>query len=248
MKLRLWTFLRNLTGYARLTLPYGKGGWITVDERCLPQREIFVTGFYEPEVWESLSSRAASDEIVWDVGAHIGSFSIPAMLDSRVKEVHAFEPDPLHAEVLSVNLSLNRGRYILHPLALSNRHEKRTLYHGPLENSGLSSLIARSHGQRLEVDCLTADELVFQGGIPAPTLLKVDVEGWESRFFQGAERLLEEYPSKAIVVESEYRAPDEVANPFIANFLEKRGYSIRWIRRSSGLVEPRENFMATRNS
>src|SRR5262245_1719002 len=109
MKLRIWSLLRRFVEYRRLTVPYFETGWITVDERDYLQEMILRTGRYEPEVWSSLAEVAKSDEIVWDIGANIGSFTICALLDNRIRKVHAFEPDPLHAEVLSYNVALNEG-------------------------------------------------------------------------------------------------------------------------------------------
>lgn len=108
-KLRLWSWLRRLMRYSRFTIKYANDGWITLDERDYLQHEILTKGCYEPEVWGSLSTFALQDECVWDVGANIGSFAIIAMLDSRVRALHVFEPDPYHADILAYNLRSNRG-------------------------------------------------------------------------------------------------------------------------------------------
>lgn len=216
-----------------------------MDERDWLQREIFVTGAYEPEVWAALSSFLTADEVMWDVGAHVGSFAIRALVDPRVREVHAFEPDPVHADVLAINLALNKGQYTIHRFALSGRRERARLYHGPPANTGLSSLAAQPNlnGESFEVDCRTADELVFEGLAP-PTLMKIDVEGWESEVLYGAVRLLSESPPKAIVFEAEYMEGDEIRDRSLARWLESLGWNIRHIKRPSGLVEERENFIA----
>ena len=247
MKMRLWGWLRKWGNYPRLTVRYAAAGWITVDERDLLQREILVNGFYEPEVWEALSSLADSEEVFWDVGAHIGTFSVRALLDPRVRVVHAFEPDPLSAEILEFNLRLNdpsQSRWALHRIALSDRRERRRLYSGPDSNTGLSSLVPRPNGLVFEVSCLSADELVFLQGIDSPTLMKIDVESWEGAVIRGAQRLLAEKPPKAIVLEAGYREPGHVSDPSLARYLESWGYTIRHVRRPSGIVEERENFVA----
>src|SRR5688572_13952315 len=104
MKLRLWSLLRKSLNRPRLVIPYMKNGYITVDEQDWLQRQIFATGFYEHEVWCALSEFIDSNEILWDVGAHIGSVSIQAVLDPCVKEVHAFEPEPNRANILEFNI------------------------------------------------------------------------------------------------------------------------------------------------
>lgn len=244
MKLRLWRWCRTLAGYPRLTVPYGGGGWITVDERDWLQGRILAEGGYEREVWDALSAFAAEDECVWDVGAHIGSVAVCALLDPRVQEVHAFEPDARHSAALRINLALNRGRFTQHLVALSDRAERRRLFIGPSSNTGLSSLAGG--GAALEVECRTADELVFRDGVTAPTLLKIDVEGWEGRVLRGARRLLSEQPPKAVVLECAAGKGGEIQESGVAEHLERRGYRLAWIKRPSGVVEARENFLAVR--
>ena len=208
MKLRIWTHLRRLTSYRRLTIPYMRTGWITLDERDYLEGVILKNGAYEPEVWRTLANSAQSNEIVWDIGSNIGSFAICALLDSRVAEVHAFEPDPLHAEVLAYNLGLNRGHCKIHRFALSNKLEQKVLLHAVFPHGGGSTFIDNpQHGQfdgPCHVDCSTIDHLVYREGAKPPTLLKIDVEGWEMQVLEGAIELMRKHPPKAIVVECDF--------------------------------------------
>ncbi|MBI1748350.1 MAG: FkbM family methyltransferase [Acidobacteria bacterium] len=248
MKLRLWDWLRKGLKYSRLTVSYGKNGWISVDERDLLQRQILATGTYEMEVWETLAARATSCEVVWDVGAHIGSVAIRALMDARVKEVHAFEPDPRHSEILAINLALNQGLYTIHRLALGSRCGAMKLYRGPLANTGLSSLVAPPEADREEftVNCRTADELVFRDGITPPTLMKIDVEDWEYAVLIGAKRVLRASPPKAIVFESRSDPHGEILDRRLIDYLKDVGYRVQRIRRPSGIVDVRENYLAIR--
>ena len=244
-KLRLWEWMRRLTGHPLFLVRYMKDGWIHVDERDRIGRELFIEGFYEPEVWETLAAFADSNEIVWDIGAHIGSFALRPMSDPRVQEVHAFEPNPRQLEILSSNVSMNSGRCVVHPFALSDRQETRPLYQGPPHNTGLSSLAVAVSEEADVVNCRTVDSLVFEEKIPPPSLLKVDAEDWELHVFQGAERTLSEFPPKAIVFEG---IDEESGLPAgeAASFLKKKGYAIRHIERRSNRREYRENYLAAR--
>lgn len=248
MKLSFYYGIRRLSGYPRLTFPYGEGGWITVDERDSIGHEILARGHYEPEVWEKLAAFADSREVVWDIGSHIGSFAIRAGLDPRVKEVHSFEPDPGSRAVLVSNLILNRGQHITHPVALSDKREIRKLFLGPSYNGGLSSLFLEVSEETVQVDCKTADELVFEDKINPPTLMKIDVEGWERQVLKGSQRLLKEIPPKAIIFESECKQSGEISTPVLTNLLESLGFRVTRIQRPSGLIEPRENFLAVRKT
>jgi FkbM family methyltransferase len=246
MKLRFWWTLRRVVGFPRLTMPYAGGGWITVNESDHLQGQIFTHGDYEPEVWETLARFANHNEVFWDVGANIGSVSIKALQDPRVAQVHAIEPDPLHADTLELNLSLNRGRYQIHRVALSDRSEWKIVYHGPSANSGLSTLVEGllPTGQRFEVECLPLDTLVQERRAPSPTLMKIDVEGWEVRVLHGAAATLADAPPRAIVFEAECDQLANMLDTSLVNFLEHYGYDVRHIPRKGGWIEPRENYLA----
>ncbi len=213
--------------YGRFTIPYGNSGWLTVDERCFLQRNIFVSGSDEPEVAEALFRCAAEREVVWDVGANIGSFAVLARLDDRVDEVVCCEPDPENREILDMNLSLNRGApYRILPVALSDHTGQALLDQGPPTNRGMSRLIAS--GDRKETTCIvrcqTIDELVFEHKLPAPTLIKIDVEGWEREVLLGAQRVLRHLPPKAVIFESRCDGSGEPLNRSIAELL-----AVHWL-------------------
>jgi FkbM family methyltransferase len=257
MKLRLWRYMRQASGYPPLTIAYGRGGWITIDERDWLQSSIFTRGTYEPEVWEALAQHAAADEVVWDVGANIGSFALQVVRDSRVTTVCAFEPDPLTLQTLSTNLELNGNPARLYPLALSDATERKALIHGPTTNSGMSTLSPTEHtgmtthvshpGHPLpafEVACRTTDDLIARGEVPAPTLMKIDVEGWEYRVLNGAQELLRSARLKAIVFEAGRDATGQLADDRLGRLLLQSGYSLSHIRRPERELRGVENYLA----
>jgi FkbM family methyltransferase len=252
MKLRIWHYLRRFMDYRRLTITYLNSGWITIDERDYIQDLILRTGHYEPEVWGSLAEVAKSNEVIWDVGANIGSFTIRALLDSRVDKVHAFEPDPLHAEILSYNVALNYGCYQIHQCALGNEIERKKLRHAVFPHGGGSTLAVNPTYTRFDgefqIECLTVDQLIFDEHTEAPTLMKIDVEGWEYEVLKGATRLLARNPPKAIVFEGDSDEAGSIKNIEVVQLLENFGYSVSWIRRPEGDIFHRENYFARHKS
>jgi FkbM family methyltransferase len=245
MKIRLWNwFWTRMDGRLRLQLPYAENGWITLNVRDWLQFLIFLQGFCELEVWETLMAHAQTDEVVWDVGANIGSLSIRAVLDKRVRAVHSFEPNPGHLEILRLNLALNQGPCTIHPVGLSDRAEVRPLYEGTQTNMGLASFEPAEGRKSRNVRCRTADELVYGEGVPAPTRLKIDVEGWEDRVLAGAARLLAEQPPKTIVIECACHPDGSLVDRGAADRLLRAGYSFTRMLRPDGSIEPRENYVA----
>jgi FkbM family methyltransferase len=258
MKLRLWRYIRQLSGYPPLTIAYGRGGWISVDERDWLQSAILSSGSYEPEVWATLAHHATCDEVVWDVGAHIGSFVLETTQDSRVRSVCAFEPDPVTLETLHRNLALNGHPARVYPLALSDTAEWRPLMHGPATNTGMSTLSPTSntgmteHVSRraelpmFEVLCRTADELIAEGSAPAPTLMKIDVEGWEYQVVNGAQHLLRSNGLKAIVIEAGCDPSGRLLDDRLETLLHHHGYALSRIQRPDGQIRGVENYLAVR--
>ena len=247
-KLRLWGYIRKFQHYARLTIPYHGRGWLTIDERDYLQGKILREGRYEPEVWQNLSRYATAKEVVWDIGANIGSFSVSALLDTRVREVHAFEPDPLHAEVLEYNLQLNSGHWRLHRAALSEQTEVRTLYHASFPHLGGSSLGSDFGHGAFQVECYSIDDFLSNHGVASPTLMKIDVEGWEMAVVCGARRLFAECPPKAVVFEADSDDRGDMKNIEVQRELERYEYSVSWIRRPEGAVYHRENYLAVHSN
>ena len=257
LKLRLWRYMRQISGYAPLTVASGEGRWITLYERDWPQSHILNRGAYEPEVWTALAQHVTQDEVVWDVGAHIGSFALAAAQDSRVRSVCAFEPDPLNLVALRRNLALNGNPALVYPVALSDTTERKTLIHGPATNSGMSTLapsastgmsqhtsVARPPLPTFEVECRTADDLVMQDAVPAPTLMKVDVEGWEYRVLVGASGLLQSATLKALVFESACGTNGRSEDKRLVSLLHQYNYSLSRIERPDGELRGVENYLA----
>jgi FkbM family methyltransferase len=257
MKLRMWRYMRQLSGYAPLTVPYGNGRWIGIDERDWLQSHILHSGAYEPEVWTTLARYASGDDVVWDVGAHIGSFTLTAAQDPRVSQVCAFEPDPGNLANLRRNLELNRTPTRVFPVALSDVPGRRRLVHGPPTNSGMSTFRpssntgmadhTRVNGQSLpvyDVVCQTVDALIESKDAPAPTLMKIDVEGWEYYVLLGARALLESRLLKALVVEAACDAFGRLEDTHLEELLQRSGYSLVRIDRPDRQLYGVENYVA----
>lgn len=247
-KQRLVGHLRRLTGFGPVLVRVRGGGLMELDDRDLVQRAILHDGAYEPEVWESLASFARPGDVLWDIGAHVGGVSVRALGDRRIREVRAFEPDPQLAAALERNLGLNGRGWWVHRLALAGTSQPRALRAAPEANRGLGALApAGALSDGVLVACRTIDELVFDEGLPAPTLLKVDAEGAEPEILEGGDRLLRRRPPRAIALEDAWRQGEDGLEATVAVRLRALGYAVWHLQRPSGVVEPRENFLAVRS-
>lgn len=153
---------------------------------------------------------------IWDVGAHIGYDSLLlAAIGGPRSRVIAFEPNPFNARRFMQHLHRNPGlarRIELRVEALLDRCGTTELHFSEDVDNGSSSVshVAEAAlGKHdcteniLEVSCSTIDQLVFEGEIPAPCLIKLDVEGAEAAVLRGGQRVLASYrPLLAIEVHS----------------------------------------------
>ena len=112
---------------------------------------------------------------VLDVGGHIGGFTTLALRSGA--EVWAYEPDPENFALLEENTAAYNGRVHLEPAALtSGNEEKINLYLNLGANTGTHTLIPTRGRDVVEVPALDFQRVLTE---VEPTVLKVDVEGWE---------------------------------------------------------------------
>jgi FkbM family methyltransferase len=248
-KLRLWGYVWRVLGNPSFEVPYGRGGKMIVRGLDVVERSIMCYGNFEPEVWEALSAYVVGREVLWDVGAHVGTFTVLASQDERIMEVHAFEPNPETFRKLARHLRINETRNVTaHPLGLGSHRATLVLAEGDETNTGTASFQRPQDGRlTMSVPCESGDRLVYEAGLPAPTLMKVDVEGWERPVFEGMARVFVERPPKAIVFEADADAKGAILDTTLVSLLQQRGYEITHIRRPEGLVSEKENYLASRS-
>ncbi|MCA6364010.1 MAG: FkbM family methyltransferase [Bacteroidetes bacterium] len=159
------------------------------------------------------------DTLFYDIGANIGLMSLLAAQKLRhTGEVVAFEPVQSTYDKLLQNISLNpQLENIQHlRLALSDQNGEQKIYLTGPGRDAWNSLVP-AEGVKSET-ILTAklDDLLEQDALdlPPPTLMKIDVEGWEIHVLRGAEKTLREWKPVMLI-------------EFTASNLEAAGASCR---------------------
>lgn len=140
--------------------------------------------------------RPAQGQIVIDVGAHIGRFSLAAARSGA--KLVAVEPNPDNYLLLRENLEKNGIRNALClNVALSNKLETRELHYFREDGATSSlrdnwlALRGRPGAQtRVAVKCRTLDSILDEFGIQHIDWLKIDVEGSEIQVLEGGLRAL----------------------------------------------------------
>jgi len=237
--------LERLTGNRRIVAPTKRGFVMALDRSDFVQQTIFAEGEYEPEVTREILSELRDDDVFYDIGANVGYYTCAA-LKNGVKSVHAFEPDPVAASVLRLNLRLNglMGTSCqVMEMALGCRVGSGTFHRSHVSNSGRSGFRPVDAVASFEVPIETIDSLITAERAPAPTVLKVDVEGLEHEVLLGARRLLEGRPPRLIIFEAHHDLLASPGHP-LSRYLRECGYVIEHLPRLSRIVEDVENYAA----
>jgi len=153
--------------------------WRAVDSLCSK----------EP-LLEPLLELIGDNDVVYDVGAHHGVYSVFAA--HRGARVFAFEPNPACHAPFRANVDINRldPAITLASVALSDTSGTMMLHQG--EGVGVLDAVAADtgRGSAVPVSLVRGDVYAKQQGWPAPTVLKIDVEGYESAVLDGFGDLL----------------------------------------------------------
>lgn len=179
-------------------------------------------------VWENLDEGG----VLFDVGANVGFFSVigARRVGSR-GAVCALEPVPANATLIRQNAARNGlGNVTVIEAAATNRSGRGEL--NVARHAGGSALTtveppADACG-RIAIDLVTIDELVFDRGIRAPTLVKIDVEGAEREVLAGMERTMRAYaPTIVLELDDEASARLDRKEAHCLQLLRSLGYVVR---------------------
>jgi len=147
-------------------------------------------GTYERELQNLFVRTVRAGDVVWDIGANVGFFTLlAARRVSPAGRVLAIEPLPRNLELLKQHLALN-GIGNVTVLAQAVADARGTAFLAPGTSPSMGHLDAE-HG--IEVAVTTIDALVESGVAPAPRIVKMDIEGAESRALAGARQTLERH-------------------------------------------------------
>jgi FkbM family methyltransferase len=191
----------------------------------------------EPETVAWLEETLQRDDVLYDVGANIGAYSLIAAAIRPDARVVAIEPGYESFASLCANIARNQLGHRITPLAVALAD-----IDGPL-SFGLSAVGAGAASHpgvgagggpgEVSVTGLRLDSMRSVLGLPAPTHLKIDVDGSETRVLAGAQSTLKEASLRTILIEV---SEDESDIEGVAALLEQAGFVLRDDVRHAGSV------------
>ena len=171
MWLETATLARSITRKAGLTPAFNRVRMLWHDKE------------YEDKFAPALLNSIRSDDCVWDIGANTGFYT--EQLATRARHVVAFEPISENMERLKQR-RLPNVRCV--QAALGDTEAVVTMTKNAQYSSIVESPYVPSDAARETVAVKVGDKLLSE--LPAPTVVKIDVEGYEPEVIRGMQQAL----------------------------------------------------------
>jgi FkbM family methyltransferase len=189
---------------------------------------IVVHEIFNEQVYDQFFTVEPGDVVI-DVGAHVGAFTLKAARATSEKgRVVAIEPEPTNLNLLHQNI-LNNGfsNITVVDKACTSHRGQAKLYLAPLScAASLVNPLLVSSGKHVEVRADTLDNIVSDLALSHVNFIKIDAEGSELEILKGGERTLM-YPGLKLSIAAYHTLADGTPefSPIIS-FLEQKGFSI----------------------
>jgi FkbM family methyltransferase len=190
----------------------------------------------EPETVAWLDQLTPND-VYWDIGANVGLYAIYAAKFRHCQTV-AFEPESQNYALLVENIVLNRVSDRCLPACVAvadkstvNRLHVRYITKGGAYNAFRGSqaggaalapesfMAAQKYEKHAGFDQLvfgcSVDELVAKHGLPAPTHMKIDVDGLEPNIVAGALETIRSGRIRGLLIELNTKSAADMAVPVL---------------------------------
>lgn len=180
------------------------GALMRVNPRDLIQYSILTTGEWEPEETMALRGELRRGDVVYDIGANVGYFTLlAAQMVGAEGHVYAFEPNPPTMARLRHNVELNHlSNVTLLATALGNEHGSVSFSAVGGANSGASTLRSGMDGAAMtEVPIARLDSVIADNDLRPPNVVKMDIEGAEFMAMRGMDATFAEPSWRSLLIE-----------------------------------------------
>jgi len=166
------------------------------------QQQLFWYGYYEKELGDLLKKIVKPGDVVLDLGANIGYFSLLVANNLPSVKVISFEPVASLFQNMNDNISLNNIKNILTVnAAVGEITEEKELFVSAPDNLGMSSFHQPENhsGKKERVKVVAIDDWVKTSGLSKIDVIKLDVEGSELGALKGMKEVVQKQKPVLIV-------------------------------------------------
>ena len=210
-----FSFIRGIKNYAlenfKTELVFVQGNKMYLDkEDCL---QLSVNEIIEPVETELFKNKIKNGDIVVDIGANIGYFTLlMAKLVGNNGKTFSFEPEPKNFTILSKNVIINNYKNVVLEKKGVSDYNGTSKFFLSSENTGMHSLHkVDNKGKEIDIDVIKLDDyFIIEGLVDRISMIKIDVEGAELQVLNGMTKILKNGKLKLLI-------------EFIPEHLEKHG-------------------------
>lgn len=212
------------------------GHKVQMDISDLVGWHFFIMKHFDPEVTEIIERFSAGDstDVFWDIGANKGACSYEIATALPLSKIVAIEPQQEMTGLLEKNLAvLAPGRHEVLSVGIGETAGRFNII-VPSGNRGRASLIHKERGGQTfteAVQIITGEDIARQSRFGWPTLVKIDVEGFEPSVMRSLEPAFVTGKVRCCVFER-HPTDDDDFGGIISN-IERYGYRVYAIRKNA---------------
>ena len=198
---------------------------LDITASCIEMKKAL--GLFEPESYRALDTVLSPGMTMVDAGAFIGDFTLYSALKVGPQgKVIAFEASEREYRRLIKNIELNQYTNVIPLLyALWNKPTKLSFTLPPAGSGGTfkpNTTIHKGQWKTYEVEAGTLDHVLTERGVKTVNLIKVDIEGAELEFLEGASATLDSNPDILLVLSLHPQHGVDVSK--VERFLREKGF------------------------
>ena len=227
----VWRVLRR--PYGRVLQTFGARAGVPVSisgERLRLHPDVANLGWehMEPASYICFRTLVRPSQVVFDVGAHIGTYSlIASRLVGDAGKVVSYEPNARTIPYLRKHIEWNGCHHnvVIREMACGSRTGQARFFAAHDGTAGTSSLLRILSAHQVTVPMVRLDDEIDSLGC-WPSLIKIDVEGGEMAVLRGAEALLRQHrPILLLSLHSEALSRIGLTPDAVLGYLDSLNYS-----------------------
>lgn len=220
------------SGKYHIQLNKGTSFWAAFHH--LPEyREAHGFTHYEPEFLEAFTKQTKKAKVIYDIGSNIGLYSLTAAALNKDARIIAFEPETHCCEIIEKSKNLNSFDNIeVQECCLGDHNDTIKLSMKGSTGHFVSHDVKEE--EVIEKPVYRLDYLVEKKSIPAPDMVKIDVEGYEAHVMRGMKNIMSVHkPVILLELHKEFMSQYGENSNKLLDSAKASGYTVKVLRMPS---------------